>query len=306
VTPTRVLVLGATGMLGHKITEVLSTEPEIDLHATVRGAEAPKHGREATVTYHTGVHVSSSTAPLIAILARLAPDVVVNAIGAIKQKNLSDSVDETFFLNGTLPHALALLNPNRAGRVIHFSTDCVFVGDRGNYTEADTPDAEDLYGRSKACGEMHYGRHLTIRTSIVGFELTGHLGLLGWLFRQAPGSSIRGYANAIFSGLPTVSLSRTVRDVIVGGKEINGLFHVASEPITKYDLLRRVSVRFSLGHQFTADETVKINRSLNDTAFRTRTETNTPNWDDLIEELHQDFFAGPYERIYHELRNQRQ
>jgi dTDP-4-dehydrorhamnose reductase len=208
------------------------------------------------------------------------------------------------FLNGTLPHALALLNPNPSGKVIHFSTDCVFIGDRGHYTERDSPDAEDLYGRSKAVGEVAYGRHLTVRTSIIGFELGNHRSLLSWLFRQPRGTPIRGYTNAIFSGLPTVTLSRTVRNLLLEQPNIAGLYHVASEPIRKYDLLQRISARFDLDHEFVPDPSVRIDRSLDDSRFRALTGTTTPGWDELIEELWQDYHAGPYNAIYQQLRSQ--
>ena len=256
------------------------------------------------VTYHCGIELDVGSTGVGELLNRLSPDIVINAIGVIKQKDLSNAVDGTFFLNGTLPHALALLNPNPSGRVIHFSTDCVFVGDRGHYTEHDVPDAEDLYGRSKAIGEINYGRHLTIRTSIIGFELAGHLSLLSWLFRQPRGAKLRGYTNAIFSGLPTVSLSRTVRDILLTQPDLSGLYHVASEPINKYDLLRRISDRFGLDHEFIPDPSVRIDRSLDDFRFRAATGTTTPGWDDLIEELWEDYQSGPYDRIYQQLRSQ--
>jgi dTDP-4-dehydrorhamnose reductase len=291
-------------MLGHKLSQCMASSNGFDVHASLR-TEGVEHWDDRwSVAYHPGIDFANGTAALRVLLQRLVPDIVVNAVGAIKQKDLHSALDETLFLNGSLPHALALLNPNPSGKVIHFSTDCVFVGDRGNYSEDDVPDAEDLYGRSKAIGELNYGRHLTIRTSIIGFELGSHLGLLSWLFRQKPASTLRGYTNAIFSGLPTPTLSRTVRDILLHQPELSGLYHVASEPITKYDLLRRISARFGLDHQFTPDPSVRIDRSLDDSRFRSLNGTARPNWDDLIEELWQDYQSGPYDAIYQQLRSQ--
>jgi dTDP-4-dehydrorhamnose reductase len=291
-------------MLGHKLVETLQHQAELDLHYSVRGM-VPRDTRTiANATRHEGISLNHGTGQLAKLLARLSPDVVINAVGAIKQKDLAHALDETLFLNGSLPHALAILNPNAAGRVVHFSTDCVFIGNLGDYSEEDVPDAQDLYGRSKAIGEIDYGRHLTIRTSIIGFELGSHLGLLSWLFRQKPGSTLRGYTNAIFSGLPTITLSHTVRDILLHQPDLSGLYHVASQPITKYDLLRRISARFGLNHEFIADPSVQIDRSLDDSRFRALTGTATPSWDDLIEELWQDYQSGPYDAIYQQLRSQ--
>ena len=296
-TRRRVLVLGGSGMLGHKLAHVLSADPELEVHCTVRRAVPPAFAAPEA-RYHPGVDVSRGAAALKGVLETLAPDVVVNAVGAIKQKDLYSVVDETFYLNGTLPHLAALLNPNPAGRLIHFSTDCVFRGDRGGYTEADPPDAEDLYGRSKAVGEVGYGRHLTLRTSIIGFEVAGHLGLLSWLLRQPRPSVLPGFVGAIYSGLPTVTLSRTVLRIIREGDNLSGLYQVASEPIDKLDLLRRVSEALGLGHELRPDPSLQIDRSLDDTRFRRATGTARPGWDELVEELARDYRSLPYADAY--------
>jgi dTDP-4-dehydrorhamnose reductase len=224
--------------------------------------------------------------------------VVVNAVGAIKQKDLRAAVDETFFLNGSLPHLLALRNPNPDGRVLHFSTDCVFRGDRGGYTESDEPDALDLYGRSKACGEIGYGPHLTLRTSIVGWETGGHLGLLSWFLNQPPGAELRGFTRAVYSGLPTPTLSRTVHRLIRERPDLRGVYHVASEPITKHDLLERLNAALGLGHRIVPDDTLRLDRSLDDSRFRQATGTPRPGWDELVAELAGDLDSLPYRRLY--------
>ncbi|HYH82243.1 MAG TPA: sugar nucleotide-binding protein [Longimicrobium sp.] len=296
---TRVLVLGASGMLGHKLAQVLSEDAGLEVHASVRRLP-PAPFRAEAARYHEGVELSSA-APLARVLEAADPDVVVNAAGAIKQKDLKAATDETFYLNATLPHLVPLLAP-RPVRVIHFSTDCVFQGDRGGYTEADAPDAEDLYGRSKACGEIGYGRHLTLRTSIIGFETAGHLGLVSWLLRQPGGSVLPGYGRAIYSGLPTVTLSRTVLGLIREHPELSGLYHVASEPIDKLTLLGRLSEALGLSHRFTPSEAVKIDRSLNDDRFRAATGTARPGWDALVADMARDFASLPYGEAYAQLR----
>lgn len=279
---TRVLVVGGTGMLGHKLVQVLGADPALDLHATVRRVPPPEFAGGAT--YHPGVDVAYGSGRVREVLEAVRPDVVVNAIGAIKQKDLHSAVDETFYLNGAFPHLLAL----RGARLIHVSTDCVFRGDRGGYTEAERPDAEDLYGRSKAMGEVDYGRHLTLRTSIIGPEISGHLGLLGWFFSQPRGSTLRGFTHAIYSGLPTVTLSRTIHRLIRTDSPLTGLYHVASDPIDKHTLLQRLNEALELGHTILPDEFLRIDRSLDDRRFREATGTPRPAWDELIADLIED------------------
>ncbi|MGH9370277.1 MAG: dTDP-4-dehydrorhamnose reductase family protein [Vicinamibacterales bacterium] len=292
----RVLILGATGMLGHKLCEVLGGTPELEVHATTRGGpgEVVAHGIEL----HAGIDLSGGTARLATLLDRLVPDVVVNAVGAIKQKDLRAAIDETFFVNATLPHELALLNPNAGGRVVHFSTDCVFRGDRGAYRESDSPDVTDLYGRSKAVGEIAYGPHLTLRTSIVGFERQGHLGLLSWFVSHAPGTTVRGYTGAIYGGLPTVTLARTVRELLLRREPLRGLYHVASDPISKYDLLVRLNEALGLDIRVEPDHTVHIDRSLDDARFRGATGSPRPSWSTLVADLKQDYLEQDYEAVY--------
>jgi dTDP-4-dehydrorhamnose reductase len=296
----KVLVVGGTGMLGHKLVSTLGSSSTLDVHCTVRVPPTDPF-RVPAVSYHTGVDVGSGSSRLRDVLEATSPDVVVNAIGAIKQKDLYSAIDETFYLNANLPHLLALLNPNPGGRVIHFSTDCVFRGDRGGYTEDDVPDVTDLYGRSKACGEMAYGPHLTIRTSIIGFELAGHLGLLSWFFKQPRGSALRGFTRAIYSGLPTVTLSRTVRELIEGEVPLTGLYQVASEPISKYELLRKVNEAFGLEHTIRRDDSLSMDRSLNDSRYRAATGTTRPGWDELVRELVADYQSNPYASVYSSL-----
>lgn len=291
----RVLILGGTGMLGHKLVQVLSADPRLDVHCSVR-AKPLVTFETRSATYHERIDVSRES-DLRTLITRCQPDCIINAIGAVKQKDLSNAMTETFFINGTLPHLIPLLAHQKA-RVIHFSTDCVFAGDRGGYVETDLVDAEDLYGRSKACGEIGYGRHLTIRTSIIGFELSQRLGLLSWLFTQRRGLTINGYSEAIFSGLPTYTLAQTVRALLSADNALTGLFHVASKPIDKFNLLSRLNVRFDLGLYIQPSRAVKIDRSLNDDLFRTVTRTTTPDWEVLVEELASDFASLPYSTVY--------
>ena len=298
---TRVLVVGGSGMLGHRAALAFAESGGFDLHISLRSPVRQPFA-VASATYHTGVDLDSGSAALTRLLGAVSPDVIVNAIGAIKQKDLGASPDGTYFLNGTLPHLLALLNPNRDARVFHVSTDCVFQGTRGGYRESDQPDAEDLYGRSKAVGELDYGRHLTLRTSIVGFELAGHLGLVSWLFSQPRGAQVKGFRRAIYSGLTTGVLCRALVGFARDPGAPTGLWHYASTPIDKYTLLSRLNAAFDLGLTIEPDDSFVIDRSLDDARLRVRTGTTCPSWDDLITDLRRDWAAWPYEALYRERR----
>lgn len=288
-------------MLGHRSALAFSRARNFDVHVSLRSPIA-KPFAAPNATYHLGVDLDSGSATLARLLRELAPDVVVNAIGAIKQEDLDASPDRTYYLNATLPHLLALLNPNRDARVFHVSTDCVFQGIRGGYGENDAPDAEDLYGRSKALGELDYGRHLTLRTSIVGFEVTGHLGLVSWLFSQPRGTRLRGFRKAIYNGLTTGVLSRSLVAFASEPNAPTGLWHLASVPIDKYTLLSRLNATFDLGLLIEPDDSFVIDRSLDDSHLRERTGTIRPSWDDLINDLQRDWAAWPYEALYRERR----
>jgi len=296
MSPQRILIVGGTGMLGHKLAHTLSAADELETHVTVRGIPDPSF-RAERATYHEGISVAIGQSALYDLIRQLAPDVIINAAGAIKHRDLNSDAADTLFINGTLPHALAASNPNRAGRVIHFSTDCVFTGSRGDYKESDQPDAIDLYGVSKATGELRYRPHLTIRTSIIGPEIANHLGLFAWFMRQPAGATVKGYRRAIFSGLPTVTLSRTVLSLIRSAEPLAGLYHVASEPINKFELLSRIREAFGVNRDLVPTDEVAIDRSLDDSRFREETNTARPGWDELIAELVTDCNTLPYDFI---------
>lgn len=293
-TDGTILIIGSTGMLGHKLAQVVGRAAEFEVHGTCRSLPGPAF-RAPAVRYHAGVDLDIGGKALAEIVHRVRPDVILNAAGAIKHRELSSDAAGTLFLNGALPHALAALNPNPRGRVIHFSTDCVFTGAKGGYRESDQPDATDLYGLSKAAGELRYGPHLTIRTSIIGFEIANHLGLLAWFMRQPAHATVKGYTRAIFSGLPTVTLSETVLRIIRNFPDLTGLYHVASEPIAKFDLLARIQAALGLDREIVASEDVVIDRSLDDTRFRDATGTARPQWDELIAALKTDHDSLPYD-----------
>jgi dTDP-4-dehydrorhamnose reductase len=226
------------------------------------------------------------------------PDVVINGIGIVKQLREARDPIPSIAINALFPHLLAQLCVKRGIRMVHMSTDCVFTGTKGKYTENDFADANDLYGRTKYLGEVDYPGCLTIRTSIVGLEIDSSHGLFEWFFSQR-GKRVSGYTNAIFSGLTTNALADVIGTVIDRRPDLHGVWQVASPPISKYDLLVQVRDRFGLNIEIEPDESVVIDRSLDPSRFIARTGIAIPTWPAMIEQLYLD--PTPYDqaRMYH-------
>jgi dTDP-4-dehydrorhamnose reductase len=278
-SPVKLLVLGASGMLGNAVLRLFAASPGFEVRGAARSAVpagASDILRERVVT---GIDVESPDA-LVRIFAEVRPDVVINCVGLVKQLAEANDPLRAVAINALLPHRLARLCEAAGARLIHVSTDCVFTGERGNYTESDPADAQDLYGRSKHLGEVDYPHAITLRTSIIGHELAGAHGLVGWFLAQ-PGS-VRGFTRAIFSGLPTVELARVVRDFVIPRPELHGVYHVSAAPIAKYDLLRLVGEAYSQRREIVPDANLRIDRSLDSTRFRAATGYVAPAWTDLV------------------------
>jgi len=280
----RVLILGVTGMLGNAMYRVLSESSSLTVHGTARSDSARAHFQGALRdNIVSGIDVEQPDA-VIRAFAQLRPELVVNCVGLVKQ--LADANDplQAVPLNTLLPHRLAGLCGATGARLVHISTDCVFSGKQGNYRESDFPDAYDLYGRSKLLGEVDYPHAVTLRTSIIGHELAGARSLVGWFLAQD--GQVKGFTRAIFSGMPTVELAHVVRDVVLYHPELRGLYHVAAEPITKYDLLRQVAEVYCKSITIVPSEDLIIDRSLNADRFKDATGYKSPKWPTLIQRMH--------------------
>lgn len=284
-TLPKVLVLGATGMLGNAMLRVFSASPGYAAVGSARSAIGVRLLPECLrASVHTGVDVENFDA-LASLLGRVRPQVIVNCIGLVKQLAEADDPLAALPINALLPHRLSRLSALVGARLVHVSTDCVFAGKRGGYTEADAPDAQDLYGRSKLLGEVTVDAHaITLRTSIIGHELASSHGLVGWFLAQR--GSIRGYAKAVFSGLPTVELAHIVRDHVLPNPTLSGLYQVSAAPIDKLALLRLVAAQYGRDTVITPDERFIIDRSLDSTRFRSATGYEPPAWPELVRRMH--------------------
>lgn len=289
----RVLILGGSGMLGHKLWQTFAER--FDAYATFRQTPGAYARCEIFDPARSVGHVSAQDFDsVVRALARVRPDVVVNCVGIVKQHAAAQDPYQSIDVNAFFPHRLAQACGATGARLIHISTDCVFTGRRGNYTEADTADAEDLYGRTKLLGEVDYERCLTLRTSMIGRELQGSHGLVEWFFSQR-GQTVRGFTRAVFSGFTTEVLTTIIGDVIVDHGDMRGVWHVAADHINKFDVLTLVKQAFKLDIEIEPDETLVCDRSLDDARFRCATGFVPPPWPQMIEGMARD--STPYDEI---------
>lgn len=283
--PTKVLVLGASGMLGNAVFRFFAGSPGFDTFGTMRSGSLVSSIPESMRTHLiTGIDVENNDS-LMQLFVKIRPEVVINCVGLVKQLADAENPLLAIPINAMLPHRLAHLCEIVRARLLHVSTDCVFSGDRGGYVEEDAPDAHDLYGRSKLLGEVDYPHAVTLRTSIIGHELQGAQSLLGWFLTQK--GTINGYERAIFSGLPTVELARVMRDFVLPRPQLRGLYHVASEPVSKYNLLGLIADVYQKEIVIAPNDELKIDRSLNSKRFNQSTGYMAPAWRDLIRLMHE-------------------
>lgn len=277
----RVLVLGASGMLGNAVIRVLSEKIDWQIYGTVRSATSKRFFSETIAPrLLEGIDVEQQDSLTQAFIL-VRPDVVVNCIGLVKQLAEADDPLQALPINTLLPHRLARLCKLSGSRLIHISTDCVFSGSKGAYSESDISDASDLYGRSKYLGEVSYPHTITLRTSIIGHELQSAHGLIDWFLSQQ--QKCKGYTRAIFSGIPTVVLAKIIRDIVIPQSELHGLYHVASLPISKYNLLQLVARGYGKDIEIIPDNRLVIDRSLNSDKFHGATGYVVPEWDEMIQ-----------------------
>jgi dTDP-4-dehydrorhamnose reductase len=289
----KVLILGGNGMLGHKLWQVF--RERFDTFVTVRRPLDPAWVNVVFDPDRVIEGVSAEDVDRVRrALASTRPDAVVNCIGIVKQAAAAKDPLPSITVNSLFPHQVAELCRSAGARLLHVSTDCVFSGRQGRYTEEDVPDPIDLYGRSKLLGEAEGPGALTIRTSIIGRELDSSNGLVEWFLAQ-DGSTVSGYRRAIFSGLTTAALSEQVARVLEEHPELEGIRHVAAEPIGKYDLLCLLKQAYELDIEVNPDDAVVIDRSLDGSAFERETGLGAPGWADMIEAMASD--ETPYPEL---------
>jgi dTDP-4-dehydrorhamnose reductase len=285
----KLAILGGSGMLGHKMFQRLRLEFP-DTVCTIRRCAANDPLNRIDLFRGTDVVRDIDILDfdsVEAFLRSIRPDFIVNCVGIIKQRPDARNSVISISVNSLFPHKIAEMAAQWGGRVIHFSTDCVFSGRRGGYTENDSSDAEDLYGKSKSLGELTAANALTLRTSIIGRELSKHRSLLDWFLSQNH-KAIYGYPRVMYSGVTTNHLAELVGTIIREHSGLNGLYQVASEPISKYELLCLLREAYQLDVRIAPDDSVVSDRSMKCDKLREAIQYNCPPWPVLVRQLAED------------------
>jgi len=295
----KVLVLGASGMLGSAAVRIFGETTEV--FAGVRSeSELSQLGISAARLGVDDAHLllgfdARDPESILPLLEKSEADIIVNAAGIISQRTDSANSRLMIEVNSVWPHALAQMSEERGSRLIHMSTDCVFSGERGNYTEDDIPDAADIYGRSKLLGEVTDSPNaVTVRTSIIGWQFGPQVSLAGW-FAEHRNDELKGYSKAVFSGLPTSELCRIVRDYLLPNPSLCGLYQVSAPPIDKYTLLKLLAEKMGWRVNIIPDDSYRVDKSLDSSRFQLATGWRQAAWDSMLERM-----ADEYSEYYPE------
>lgn len=279
----RVLILGGNGMLGHQLWRHFSNR--FETRVTLRDGLSEFAERDALDMRQaiTGIDVRCED-DLLAVFSSFRPDAVVNAVGMVKQRAEAKAALPSLELNAVLPHRLGLYCAAAGARLIHMSTDCVFSGERGGYTEDDESDAGDIYGRTKYLGEITDAHCVTLRTSIIGLELSRKTGLIEWFLAQR--GVINGYRKALYTGFTTQEMARVIERILTRHTDLSGLWQVASDPIDKFQLLGSLSKKLGRDDiDIQPDDTFICDRTLIGDRFNAATGYRCPTWDSMLDEL---------------------
>ncbi|MDB4077181.1 SDR family oxidoreductase [Porticoccaceae bacterium] len=282
-----VLVLGASGMLGNAVYRYFLNTGRYTTFGTLRDIDPSSFFDERERdNLICGIDVSSLGA-IKQLFMEYEPNVVINCIGVIKQSDAIKDPRSVISVNSLLPHELNEMCGLIGAKLVHISTDCVFTGAKGMYKENDFCDSRDLYGLTKHLGEVDDNKSVTIRTSIIGHEINSKLSLIDWFLSSK--NTVGGYSRAIFSGLPTVALARIIHDHVIPNDQLCGLYHVSSDPITKFDLLSLVMATYDHSIDLIDDSSLVIDRSLDSRKFRLEAKWSPEQWASLVDEMHKDF-----------------
>jgi len=284
----KILILGATGLLGNATFRYMSQFKNIETYGTVRTIKAKNFFETAL---HKNLIIAENLQEetiLDYLFRKIHPNVVINCVAARKDKMANPL--EMFYLFSLLPQRLSYFCRSYDARLIHISSDGVFKGSKGQYKEEYFPDAIDPYGVAKILGEVDRQSHaVTIRTSIIGHELNSKSSFLEWFLSQT--DICKGYTNAIFSGLPSVSLARIIHDVILPNKTLYGIYHIASSPISKFNLMALILERYGKKITIIPDSSIAVDRSLSPKKFEESTDYFIDAWPILIDEMYNDKFG---------------
>jgi len=284
----KVLILGHTGMLGHRLVSALRIMGH-DVYGAIRRQDIPEALRGLRRWPICGVDATRPKT-IEAVLDRTEPEAVVNCIGIVKQLEAAKDPETCISINALFPHQLARLCADRGVRMVHFSTDCVFSGTHGPYSEASLPDPNDLYGRSKLLGEVNQPNAITLRTSVIGHELGDGVGLVSWILRNR-GCRVSGYARALYSGVTTDFMASAVSRILRDHPDLHGVWHLSSDPISKFELVELINEIYDLDMEVDRDETFVCDRRLDSQPLRSRTGIVPPDWPTMLREMYSSYLV---------------
>ena len=272
-------------MLGHQLFESWKNKHEVKvtLHQDASAYQKYDLFNDENAFFNVDVRLSDD---LSVIFGSYQPQVIINATGIIKQRKAASDILPSLEANALFPHRASQLAKMIGARLFTFSTDCVFSGRKGNYSETDQPDPPDIYGKTKVLGELNEEHCVTLRTSFIGLELARKTGLIEWFLAQK--GDLKGFTHAIYSGLLTSEIARVVENIMLNYPNLHGLWHLSSDPISKYDLLVGLSQRLNDGRRvITPDENFFCDRSLDSSLLRKEISYQPPSWDTMFDELAQ-------------------
>jgi len=290
----KILILGGDGMIGHKMAQVLSN---FNHEITVSIREQRELTKQCFSSQVKVFFIDFLKENVVTFLNIVKPDVIINAIGITIRRGVNEHVSDAIYLNSYFPHQLANWAGIHNKRLIHFSTDCVFSGSEGSYSEDATPNASDYYGKTKGLGEVLSKNALTLRSSMIGPELFNKTELFEWVINNKE-KEINGFSRVMYSGVTTIYMASFLADLIENHKNLNGIYNIASKPISKFELLHLINENFNLGLFINKDQSIISNKTLDPSKIDNELGIKSPSWNELIIELKKDYmhFIDLYKR----------
>lgn len=281
----RILILGGNGMIGHKIYQIISKNHQ-DTWVTLRNS---LNSYSYSEIYNSTKVVDNidlvNFKLLLNQLNLINPDVIINACGITIRRGIDALKSNSIILNSALPHFLNEWVVANNKRLIHFSTDCVFTGAKGDYLDNDNKDAYDLYGSTKSMGEVIDSKYaITLRGSMIGSELENKTELFEWFLKQK-NKTIKGFNKVIYSGITTTKMAEIVIKLIDQHPNLSGIYNISSKPILKFDLLKLWNDFFDINANIEIDNSYISNKNLISDNFYRKISVEQPNWVELSSQL---------------------
>ena len=284
-----IVVIGASGLLGSACLSIFNENPDINAIGTFRYKfDCNKFPYDSK--HHYFLSDALDVKQIEVLFQQLQPAVVINCTSLSKNKLQLNDPLELIPIYALLPHIIAKFCRQYSARFIQISSDGVFSGNKGYYSEEDLPDACDLYGKTKFLGEVSSGDSITLRTSMIGHDHKQQNGLVSWFLNQE--GPCKGFSKAIFSGFPVTVLARIIRDYVIKDDALHGIYNLASKPISKFDLLQLISEIYAKNVSVIRDDSIKINRSLDASRFNDAAKYEPPSWRKMITLMHDDYMKN--------------